>query len=277
MRTRRMRRCSAMAVALVALLGVGACGDDDETSAENQEDTSSETTGTSGDLDAYCEATFALETAPPPDIDFESATPDEIAAGLKEYAGDTMVPLAEDVVANAPEDLADDIAVLKDALDEMAATGDFAVFDRPEAAAASDRAHSYDVNNCGWSPVEATAKDYSFEGLPAEVPAGITSFELTNEGSEPHEIAIFRKNDGVTESVEELLALPEEEAMTKATMIAIGEPVGSGEDTYAVVDLEAGDYFAVCFIPVGTTDLESAPADAPPHFTMGMVSSFTVT
>ena len=36
--------------------------------------------------------------------------------------------------------------------------------------------------------------------VAAEVPAGVTSFELDNEGPEVHEIVLLRKNDGVTES-----------------------------------------------------------------------------
>ena len=52
------------------------------------------------------------------------------------------------------------------------------------------------------------------------------SFKFTNEGAEDHELAIARKNDGVTESFDELLALPEEEAMTKVTFVTAGLRIG---------------------------------------------------
>ena len=31
--------------------------------------------------------------------------------------------------------------------------------------------HTYDLENCGWESSEVTAKDFAFEGLPADIPA----------------------------------------------------------------------------------------------------------
>ena len=72
--------------------------------------------------------------------------------------------------------------------------------------------------------IAVTAQDYHFEGLPSSVPAG-TSLTLTNAGHEVHELLVVRKNDGVTESFDELLALPQEEALQKAH--GRGHPVRS--------------------------------------------------
>lgn len=51
-----------------------------------------------------------------------------------------------------------------------------------------------------------------------------------------------------------------------------------GEDGYAVVELEPGDYIAACFIPTGTTSEDGPPAGepGPPHALHGMVAEFTV-
>ena len=48
-----------------------------------------------------------------------------------------------------------------------------------------------------------------------------------------------------------------------------------GGKTGLVADLTAGDYVAVCFIPVGTTSLDST-SEGPPHAMQGMVAEFTV-
>ena len=56
-----------------------ACGDDDDHSA--------------GDTSEHCEASLALETVPEPDIDFETATPEEIIAATKSFATETFIPL----------------------------------------------------------------------------------------------------------------------------------------------------------------------------------------
>ncbi len=52
-------------------------------------------------------------------------------------------------------------------------------------------------------------------------------------------MVLFRVNDGVTETVEELLAMPEEEVVTKTTMVA-ATGAAPGSDEYTIADLTAG-------------------------------------
>jgi hypothetical protein len=122
-----------------------------------------------------------------------------------------------------------------------------------------------------------TATNYAFTGLPDELPAGPTSFELTNDADEVHELVLLRKDDGVTQSAEELLAMPEEEAMDLATMVGSPAFAPPGDTAHTVKDLEPGDYIAVCFIPTGMTALDGPPPDGPPHAMNGMVAELTVT
>ena len=95
------------------------------------------------------------------------------------------------------------------------------------------------------------------------------SFEFTNDGKEPHELVLFRVNDGVKESVEQIVALPEEEGRAKVTPMGgtFAEP-GKGE--YTVANLKPGRYGFACFVPVGGGD------DGPPHVTKGMHAEFQV-
>lgn len=253
------RRIRWAAVGLALTLAVGACGDDVIAGASSQ----------------YCAASVAIETAPEPDIDFESASPEEMTDAAKSYATDTLLPLAQVARDEAPEELFDELDAGIGALRQLGETGDFeAVFSDPEVEQALEDLHDYDLENCNWKTVEVTGEDFAFEGVPSELDAGVTSFEFTNAGQESHEMIVFRVNDGVTESVEQLLELPEEEAMGMVTMTAatFAEP---GEDSYDVAELTPGTYAMVCFIPGGTVG--ETEGTGPPHFVSGMQHEFTVT
>lgn len=280
--TRRRAHLLLASGALVAALATG-CGDDADTGSDAAapSDTapgagSEPGAGAgSGDLDAYCEATLAIETVEEPDIDFEALSPEEQAEEAKAFASETLLPLADDIVAAAPPEVEADIDVLHGVVAELAETGDFSAFEAPEFGEASANAHAFDLENCGWDTVDVEALDYAFSGVPETLEAGVTSFELTNTGEELHEIVLIRKNDDVEETFDQLLELPEEEAMQKTTVV--GAAFGAPEETgvYDIVDLEAGEYLAVCFIPQNTTS-EDSEGDGPPHFVLGMRTAFTV-
>lgn len=126
-----------------------------------------------------------------------------------------------------------------------------------------------------------TAVDYAFAGIPDVVSTG-TTLGLRNAGSEVHEMQVFRLNDDVAQTLPELLALPQEEAMKLITMVG-GTFAGPGEDGEDAVTVEeAGNYGMACFIPVGTREMpEGSPgasqgATGPPHFVVGMLKAFTV-
>jgi hypothetical protein len=129
-----------------------------------------------------------------------------------------------------------------------------------------------------------TAIEYAFQGVPTTVPTG-TAFSLVNAGSEVHELTLIRKNAGVTESFEELLALPEARARELMTFVGgfTADP-GPSRHSAPVTAPEPGDYLMICFIPQGTTST-GQPIDSPapsipvgpPHFLLGMQQEFEVT
>jgi hypothetical protein len=96
---------------------------------------------------------------------------------------------------------------------------------------------------------------------------------------------VLRVNDGETMSITEILALPEEEAMTKVSFVGgtFAMPGDENNTGATFVDLTPGEYAFVCSVPVGATPdnipaLESGEFEGgPPHFTQGMVAEFTVT
>jgi uncharacterized cupredoxin-like copper-binding protein len=278
--TPRRRRMVAPVLIALAVGSLAACGDDDETSDSASGDTSTTTVADDGaagsDVQTYCDAELALETVGEPDIDFEAMTPEEQADAAKSFASETLRPVADEVLAAAPDELDEHFAVLDAALTEVETTGDFSQFEGEEFITAEAAVHAFDLENCGWESVDASGIDYGFQGIPTSVPAGVVSFEFTNDSThgEAHEFVVFKKNDGVTQSATELLQLPEEEAMTMASFTA-ATFAPPGESAYTVTELEAGDYFVACFIPVGATE-ENQEGTGPPHFMQGMVTEFSV-
>jgi hypothetical protein len=234
-------------------------------------------------IQEYCSNVVALETVPEPDIDFD-APPEQQAEETKKFARGTIRPLADEVVQTAPDAIKEETSLLSREFRKVEETGDIDAFvENPRVKQAFTTTHRYDLENCDWTRVNVTGTDYAFTGVPPELKVGINSFEFTNNGAELHEMLILQKNPGTRETFDQLLAMPQEEAMKKATPKAatFGEPREEG--LYDVADLDAGQYAMVCFVPVGSTP-EAAKAaeeanrevEGPPHFTRGMKIEFTV-
>jgi len=218
----------------------------------------------------YCAKSLAIEVYPEPDVDFDSLSPDQAKAQTKTFAA-TLVPLAEQVRGAAPAEIKTDIGVLVDATRQVSQTGDFeTVFESPAVTQAEDRVHAFDLENCGWAKIDVSGKDYAFTGIPKKVEAGPVSFEFTNTGKEPHEFLLLRVNDGVKESVKDIVGLPEDQAGSKVTQVG-GTFAPPGQGDYSVFNLEKGRYGVACYVPVGGGD------EGPPHVTKGMHAEFEVT
>ncbi|MCA1691235.1 MAG: hypothetical protein ABR540_15060 [Acidimicrobiales bacterium] len=260
-------RCLTGALVIVAAFGGVACGDDDDAPTEAK-----------SDFTAYCDAAFRIESyfAEDPDVDFQNAPPEQIAAAVKTYL-DGAKPLIDAAVPLVPAEIKPEIDTQVRAFEQARAGGDpEAPFETPEVMEAAEKSHAFDLENCGWGKVDVTTKEYSFDGLPGDLKAGKTSIDIENEGKELHEIVLLSKNPGVTESFDQLLELPQEQAMTKVTPVA-GAFASPGETDYVVTTLTAGEYLAVCFIPQGLKSEEAQPAaDAKPHFALGMKKEITV-
>jgi hypothetical protein len=277
-RRTRFRRSAATTLVIAALAAsVAACSSSSDTATAPAAAGGATATSTQAKPTAYCDAALEVETVGEPDIDFETATPEEMTAAMKSFATEKVLPLAKDALAAAPEEITADVATLVTAIEATARSGDVSVFEDAKVVEAEGVVHAFDLANCGWATVDVTTVDYEFEDLPASIGAGPTSFEISNEGTDVHEIVLMRKNDGVTLTAEELLALPEEEAMSKATFIGVGGPTVPGSTDYVVADLEAGNYVALCFLPVGMKAMDGPPPEGPPHFMEGMVAELTVT
>jgi len=153
-------------------------------------------------------------------------------------------PAAEALNAAAPEEISEAVGMALENADAGPSS--------PEFTQAYNQMVEYVKENCGFNAVDVLATEYEFGGIPPEMPSGPTVFSLTNNGQEVHELVLLMRNEGVTEPVEEILALPEEEALNMVTFVnaTLAFP---GETGHVVADLAAGEYIAVCFLPVGAT------------------------
>jgi hypothetical protein len=117
--------------------------------------------------------------------------------------------------------------------------------------------------------VDVVASEYTFEADPGSVPAGKTSFVMTNAGQEVHFLALSRIEEGHT--LEEALGFegdPEEAGIITNAEYDSGLAAPGGEDEEVVtVDLQSGDWVMLCFIP---------GPDGTPHAFSGMAVPFTV-
>lgn len=131
--------------------------------------------------------------------------------------------------------------------------------------------------------------EMTFDGLPADASSGAHVVEVTNTGTQLHEIVFLQLADGMTiEQGLQLFSEPSPSASPVASPIVdqtvaspvaempmgppyelIGgvAPISPGETNYAVLDLAAGNYIAICFIADAETGV--------PHFAMGMITGFT--
>lgn len=280
----RHRRALAIALA-VAMLAVGACGDDDDTEASGAGTSSTaaapeggvgDDEQASGDVEQWCEDLIAVQAMEP---EIPEGTPEEEEAALNErYFQEEFLPAVQALGEIAPEEASEDGEAVTAFFEEH---GD-AVFQDPqlgmEFAQTEAPLNRTAAELCDAETVSVRGTEYAFEGAPAEVASGRVMFDFENAGQELHEMVVFKKKEGTTESIEEVLQLPEEEGQTKLDDVTFAFAAPGGADTN-LAELEAGDYALVCFIPVGLT-LEAAQSgeepQGPPHFTQGMLYEFAV-
>lgn len=254
----KIRSVMRAAVPVITLsLVLAACGDDDDAATET-----TEATEENAELCALATEMFEQEDFP-------------TAAQVEKYA------------ELAPSELEDAVGVAGDAIagaegEEAALFSAVAADDVEDAIAEID---AWEVENCGIeheepypdeaneidpdaARVDVTASEYTFD-FEKELSAGPTSFVMTNAGNEVHFMALSRLLDGHT--LEEALAFegdPVEEGLVENAEYDSGLAAPGGQDEEVVtVDLEAGNWVMLCFIP---------GPDGAPHAFMGMAVPFTV-
>ena len=114
-------------------------------------------------------------------------------------------------------------------------------------AAQSEAPGSSEATPTGPS-ITVVAQDHHYAGLPTSLPVG-SRLRLSNAGAEVHQMIVARRVDGVTETWDELLADPDP---VGAGLIELAGQLFAAPGQDAIGDiaiLQAGEYFAVCFVP----------------------------
>lgn len=245
------RLTTAASAAVVLSLLVAGCGDDDETSTEETEDTE--------EVSDYCELAVELDEQD----DFPSV---EQLAALEDAA---------------PDEIADEIAVVVAAFTAATEAGTPGnAFSDPAVEEAFGPIEAYEEEECGLegddeepqdpsvqeadpsaAQVAVTATEYAFELGSAPV-AGRTTFTMNNAGKEAHLMYILQVEEGST--FDEVFAAEGEEGVAAdyESKAAVG-----GESAVITADLVPGEYGMICYLP----DPEGTA-----HVELGMVTQFTV-
>jgi uncharacterized cupredoxin-like copper-binding protein len=115
--------------------------------------------------------------------------------------------------------------------------------------------------------LRVTTADFAFQA-PDQVPAGVTTIRLVNQGPSFHHLQLIKLNEGKT--LPDLLEAMKAPGPLPAWAVMMGGPnaAGVGDSITLVETLEPGSYAMICLIP-GT--------DGVPHFAKGMTRLLTVT
>ena len=128
---------------------------------------------------------------------------------------------------------------------------------------------SSDSSHAAATPHQMTvlATDYAFVA-PEQVPSGMMTIHLVDNGRELHHVAFVKLNDGKTmANVEQMLKHPGPMPSWTVDYGGVNPPHPGGGMATTTQMLEPGNYALLCFVP---------SADGVPHFAKGMVRALTV-
>jgi len=126
------------------------------------------------------------------------------------------------------------------------------------------------------SDVTVTEQEFAFTGLEQTLPAGPQTWKVVNTGEQPHMLVLGKVPDDTTmDQVREVMnrapdATPAAGALGENDFEDAGGVLmqSSGTTVWPRLDLAAGRYVALCFVP--------DPSNGMPHAAEGMITLFDV-
>ena len=270
---RTVRGAGALVAAGALVIGLGACSDgDDDDAATGSDGSEALAADGGGDTAAFCSAATDV---------------DKVSLGLEagESTPEDMEAAMEAALDAAPTAITGQVTTLVDESKAMMAAEENADPEGPPPLpneaymAAAEDVGAYMSAECGYGTLDVETQNYAYTGIPDEVPAGTTVINVSNDATEIHELVLVKIADGETRSLEELMALPEEESDQLVTEKGLVFAMPGGTN-FVTAELDPGRYVALCFVPVGATPEALASGtpldDSQAHYMHGMVQEFTV-
>jgi len=151
----------------------------------------------------------------------------------------------------------------------IALLGALACTKQDHTAGADSTQASASATASGAAPnvVTVTAKDFAFDA-PAQIPAGVTTFKLVNQGQQIHHLQILKFEQGKT--LADYQKALKAGGPPPAWAVEVGGPnaPAPGGTFSATLNLDPGSYAFACFVDT---------PDHVPHIMKGMSQAFTVT
>lgn len=124
----------------------------------------------------------------------------------------------------------------------------------------------------GASPpeVDGTVQLVDFDFALPPIEAGPQTWHVVNRGEQLHHLILFELEEGKTmEDVESFMENPQ--GPPPGHEVGYVGILGPGQSNYLTLDVTAGTYVVICFLPDHAGEASGAP-----HFALGMMQSFTV-
>jgi hypothetical protein len=208
----------------------------------------------------YCATLVERDSIPlPSPADAE----DEEARNLVPATAGRLVLLTERMLEVAPEEARDGLQRQEEAYRALVRSRDAAEFRSAELLAARNEVAAVDVRSCELKTLEFGAQEYRYNGIPERAEHGRTSLQMRNEGTEAHEMNLYRRKPEFGGDFAAILRRGAE--AEEATPVASGY-AAPGARSNVVAELAGGEYVMVCTLRTGSQA----------HWQRGMISEFSV-
>ena len=173
-----------------------------------------------------------------------------------------------------PDFLRQDVETLGRQARSAVATKTSTPLDTPEFDAALSRLRINSVRQCGIKEVRVISTEYRYEGMPSNLVGGAFDLTLINLGAEPHEMRVFRIQDGEQRPFATLIGLPQDQADDVLTRVEPTPSAKPGSNDADVIKLTPGRYGIACLQTQGSTPTQDGTG--PLHAALGEAAEFTV-
>jgi len=207
-----------------------------------------------------------------PDIS-STSTPPDVATALQAFGAQVEPPLTT-LEKAMPDPIRPDVETLGRLARSAVSTKTSAPLDTPDFDAALSRLRINSVRQCSIKEVRVISTEYRYEGMPTNLVGGTFDLTLINLGAEPHEMRVFRIQDGEQRPFATLVGLPQDQTNDLLTLVEPTPSAKPGSNDADVIKLTPGRYGIACLQTQGSTP--TADGAGPLHATLGEAAEFTV-